>query len=52
MLFPWEFKKYDINNIYSKYDTFWYDPIEYQRKIYFYINFIIPINNQIKQLIK
>jgi hypothetical protein len=52
MLFPWEFKTYDINNIYSKYDTFWYDPIEYQRKIYFYINFIIPINNQIKQLIK
>jgi len=48
--FPWEFKTFDINNIYTKYDTYWYDPIEYQRKIHFYTNYIIPINNEIKQL--
>lgn len=45
--FFWENKIYDVKNIYTKYDTFWYDPVEYQRKIYYYTNYIIPLHREL-----
>jgi hypothetical protein len=36
--FPWEKKAFDLNDINCKKDTFWYDPIEFHRKIKNYIN--------------
>lgn len=36
--FPWEKKIYDKNDINCKKDTFWYDPIEFYRKIKLYIS--------------
>jgi len=36
---PWEKKVYDINCITTKEDTFWYDPIEFNRKLMIYITY-------------
>ena len=35
-IFPWEFIAYNEKNIYLKKDTYWFDPIEFNRKIYIY----------------
>jgi hypothetical protein len=51
-LFPWEMKIYDKNDINCKKDTYWYDPIEFERKIYIYLLYTIPIINAIKRNIK
>jgi hypothetical protein len=50
--FPWEKKIYDKNDINCKKDTYWYDPVEFERKIYKYLLYILPINNEIKNKIK
>jgi len=50
--FPWEKKAYDINNIYCKIDSYWYDPIEFENKIYLYLRYKLPIINEIKKKIK
>jgi hypothetical protein len=46
--FPWEFKTFDINNIYTKYDSYWYDVENYQRKIFLFTNIIIEIHKELK----
>ncbi len=46
--FPWEKKIFDINDITCKQDTYWYDPVEFDYKIYCYMLYIIPIINEIK----
>lgn len=46
--FPWEKKIFDINDITCKKDTYWYDPVEFDYKIYCYMLYIIPVINEIK----
>lgn len=41
--FPWEKKVLDKRDIHCKKDTFWYDPVEFEHKIYCYAAFVLPI---------
>jgi hypothetical protein len=50
--FGWEKKAFDLNDINCKVDTYWYDPIEFERKIYLYITYILPIIKEIKIKVK
>ena len=50
--FPWEKKSFDIKDIYTKNDTYWYDPIEFNNKIYLYCSYRIPFINELKRKIK
>jgi hypothetical protein len=50
--FPWEKKIYDKKDIECKKDTYWYDPIEFENKIYKYLLYTIPIIKEIKNKIK
>lgn len=50
--FPWEKKIFDINDIYTKNDTYWYDPVEFNNKIYLYITYRLPFLNEIKKFKK
>jgi hypothetical protein len=50
--FPWEKKLFDIKDKNCKKDTYWYDPIEFHKKIYYYVKYKIPINNLVKKNIK
>ncbi len=50
--FPWEKKVYDKTDINCKTGTYWYDPIEFQKKIYYYSLYVIPIVKEIKCKIK
>lgn len=44
---PWEKKIFDINNKLTKLDTYWYDPMEFIRKLFFYKDFIIPLHKEL-----
>lgn len=50
--FPWEKKTFDKNDINCKNATYWFDPIEFDRNIYYYSVYVIPIINEIKYKIK
>jgi hypothetical protein len=47
--FPWEKKAYDKGLPSCKADTFWYDPVEFDRKIYCYVTLIIPLVRELKR---
>ena len=47
--FPWERKVFDKTDIYCKNDTYWFDPVEFDKKIYCYMSYVIPIVNEIKR---
>jgi hypothetical protein len=47
---PWEKKVFDSNCITTKKDTFWYDPIEFNRKLAIYIIYKLLVVDQIKRL--
>jgi hypothetical protein len=47
--FPWEKKVFDKTDIYCKNDTYWFDPVEFDKKIYCYMSYVIPIVNEIKR---
>lgn len=47
--FPWEKKAFDITDINCKTDTYWFDPVEFENKIYCYLSYVIPMLNQIKR---
>lgn len=47
--FPWEKKTFDTNDIYCKNETYWFDPVEFDRKIYHYLLYVVPILNEIKR---
>lgn len=49
--FPWELKAFDINDPDLKKDTYWYDPIEFNNKVYLYSSITIPIIKEIKRKI-
>lgn len=48
--FPWEKYSFDIDNIYCKRESYWYDPIRFEEKVYLYSKYRIPINSMIKSL--
>ena len=50
--FPWEKKEFDKNDIYCKNGTYWFDPVEFDKNIYYYSSYVIPIVNEIKYRIK
>jgi hypothetical protein len=50
--FPWEKKIFDKNDINCKNETYWFDPIEFDKKIYYYVSYTIPIINEIKKKVK
>jgi hypothetical protein len=50
--FPWEKKVFDKNDINCKNGTYWYDPVEFDKNIYYYSVGVIPIINEIKYKIK
>ena len=49
--FPWEKKAFDDRDIYCKYGTFWFDPVEFDKNIYCYSQ-LIPIINEIKYRVR
>lgn len=50
--FPWEKKVFDKNDINCKTSTYWFDPVEFDKNIYYYSIYVIPIINEIKYKIK
>lgn len=50
--FPWEKKSFDKSDITCKIDTFWYDPIEFNRKLELYQFYVFPVLQQIKRKVK
>jgi hypothetical protein len=50
--FPWEKKVFDKNDINCKNATYWFDPLEFDKNIYYYSVYVIPIINEIKYKIK
>jgi hypothetical protein len=50
--FPWEKKIFDKNDINCKNGTYWFDPVEFERNIYYYLSYVIPIVNEIKYKVK
>jgi hypothetical protein len=46
--FPWEKKAFDKTDIYCKNGTYWFDPVEFDKNIYYYSVYVIPIINEIK----
>lgn len=38
--FPWEKKAFNVKDLTTKKDTYWYDPVEFNRKLYIYIQFL------------
>jgi hypothetical protein len=50
--FPWEKRVFDINDSNCKNGTYWYDPVEFNKNIYKYLLYVIPIINEIKLKVK
>jgi len=48
-IFPWEKKLYDKEDINCKVDTYWYDPVEFDRKVFCYSVYVIPIVHEVKR---
>ena len=47
--FPWEKRNWDETDITCKRDSYWYDPVEFNRKIAQYMEFVFPIIKEIKR---
>jgi len=47
--FPWEKKNFDLQDPFCKVDTYWYDPVEFDKKIYLYLTITIPIVKELKR---
>jgi len=45
-------KVFDIKDITTKKDTYWYDPVEFNNKLFMYITYTLPIINEIKLKVK
>ncbi len=50
--FPWEKKAFDKNDMNCKKGTYWFDPVEFDKNIYYYSSYIYPIVREIKYKIK
>jgi len=49
--FPWEIKQFDEKDIDMKKDTYWYDPIEFNKKIYNRIRLLEEIKSRVKKIL-
>jgi hypothetical protein len=47
--FPWEKKAFDPKDVNCKRDTYWYDPVEFNAKLYLYIRYVLPIIQELKR---
>jgi hypothetical protein len=47
--FPWEKKAFDSTDFSCKTDTFWYDPVEFEQKIFWYSFYLFPIVQEMKR---
>ena len=50
--FPWEKKAFDISDIHCKEGTYWFDPVEFEKKIHYYSTGVLPVIKEIKYKIK
>ncbi len=50
--FPWEKKAFDQKDIHCKNDTYWFDPVEFDKKIVQYMMYRVPTNKEISQRVK
>jgi len=50
--FPWEKVALDISDIKTKKETYWYDPVEFNRKIYLYITITLPILGELRRTLR
>jgi hypothetical protein len=50
--FPWEKKVFDKTDMYCKNGTYWFDPVEFDKNIYYYSCYVIPIITEIKYKVK
>ena len=46
--FPWEKKAFDVNDVNTKTDTYWYDPVEFNKKVFQYLMYTVPVLNELK----
>ena len=46
--FPWEKKAFDLADIHCKDDTYWFDPVEFDRKIFLYSSYVLPVLRALK----
>jgi len=47
--FPWEKKAFDVKDNTTKEDTYWYDPVEFQRKTILYSSTILPAIKEMRR---
>jgi 5-methylcytosine-specific restriction endonuclease McrA len=50
--FPWEKKVFDKRDIQCKTGTYWFDPVEFDKNVYYYSVYVIPVINEIKRKVK
>jgi len=50
--FPWEKKNFNIDDINCKNETYWFDPVEFEKKIYYYSISVYLIITEIKKKVK
>ena len=50
--FPWEKKHFDINDPDCKTDTYWYDPVEFNRKVFLYSTTIFLAIKEIQKKVE
>ena len=50
--FPWEKKVFDKNESSTKEDTYWYDPVEFNNKVFCYMMYTLPLLFEIKKKLK
>lgn len=50
--FPWEKKHFNMKDVNTKKDTYWYDPVDFNRKIFLYMTCTLPILTELRQKIK
>jgi hypothetical protein len=50
--FPWEKKAFDETDILCKNGSYWFDPVEFDRNIFCYTSYVIPVLSELKRRIK
>jgi hypothetical protein len=48
--FPWELNAYNPNDPFCKVGTYWYDPVEFEKNIFYYSSYVLPVVKAIKKL--
>jgi hypothetical protein len=47
--FPWEKKVFDEKDLACKNNTYWFDPVEFDKKIYYYTSYLLPVIRELKR---